>query len=276
MSLDFSTAPSTQAAPPSLSFEEVAGALRARTLEVCRYLLPGGRVESGEYRVGDISGGKGKSLGVNLAKAAWKDFASGQPGGDLISLWAAVHGVDMATAKDQAAEWLGIGGNRAQVQPVYNTPPEKRFQVVKSDPVRRTLRPGDIVYRYETPDGQPYLDVVRTPDKAFHQWTPLPDGQFLKGAPPAPRHLYNLRAVLAAQLVIVVEGEKCADAINAIGYIATTCVGGASGVKMSDWSPLRGKDVIAWRDNDEPGKKWLASIEATLKAAGARSLRVVS
>lgn len=260
MSLDFSQAPTTQERAPSLTFDEVAGALAARGLDAIRYILPGGRIDGHEYCIGDLAGNKGKSLKVNTKTFAWSDFACGVAGGDLVSLWAAKNNLTQAEARDEAAEWLGMQPPvpSGWLAPAPPPPPQL---------VERGSRPGEIVYKYETPDGQPYLEVVRGADKSFSQWTPVEGGRFIKGAPPAPRHIYNLPAVLAAPLVVVVEGEKKVHALAEVGYVATTCVGGSSGVKQSDWGPLTGKRVVIWRDNDEPGVKHAQAVEAAISRA---------
>jgi hypothetical protein len=257
--LDFSQAPVRQVQAPALSFEEVAAGLLARGPEAIRYILPGGRIEGGEYCVGSLNGERGKSLKVNTKTGRWSDFAGVDKGGDLVALWAAKRGIAQEEARDEAAAWLGLS---APAPTAWIAPaPPAPIQTVE-----RTLGPSDIVYRYETADGAPYLDVVRTPEKRFHQWTPQPDGRFVKGAPPAPRLLYNLPALLkdTALPVIIVEGEKKVHALAEVGILATTCVGGSAGVKMADWSPLTGRRIVVWRDNDEPGAKHAQAVEAAI------------
>ena len=43
---------------------------------------------------------------------------------------------------------------------------------------------------------------------------------------PDVRPLYNIPNILASDTVIWVEGEKCADALNNLGYTATCTMGG--------------------------------------------------
>ena len=59
------------------------------------------------------------------------------------------------------------------------------------------------------------------------------------------------------------------------GFVATTAIGGASGVGKTDWSPLKGRDVIRWRDNDAAGEKWMEDTRVLLQAAGVGSIRDV-
>ena len=74
--------------------------------------------------------------------------------------------------------------------------------------------------------------------------------------------LYNLPNVIKANVVYIVEGEKCADALIKRGYTATTLDSGAN----SKWRPeftewLKGKKVIINPDNDRPGMKYARMIK---------------
>ena len=66
--------------------------------------------------------------------------------------------------------------------------------------------------------------------------------------------LYNLHllAQRPIETVWVTEGEKCAEALRKFGLLTTTS-GGTDTARKADWSPLKGRDIIVWRDNDEPG-----------------------
>ena len=54
--------------------------------------------------------------------------------------------------------------------------------------------------------------------------------------------------------VILVEGEKAAEALINQGLCATTAMNGASApVEKTDWSPLAAKRVLIWPDKDTAG-----------------------
>lgn len=74
--------------------------------------------------------------------------------------------------------------------------------------------------------------------------------------------------------MVIVEGEKCADAIRAAGFPATTWAGGSSATHKTDWSPLKGRIVYIWPDNDEPGMKAKDAIIRALSGIAAE-IRVV-
>ena len=94
---------------------------------------------------------------------------------------------------------------------------------------------------------------------------------WVKGEPRAPRGgkpLYCLPETLATDgPVFVVEGEKCVDALRALGLAATTS-GGAKSAGKADWSPLAGRNCIIWPDNDEPGDGYAADAGEALAALG--------
>jgi putative DNA primase/helicase len=72
-----------------------------------------------------------------------------------------------------------------------------------------------------------------------------------------PRPLYNLHELTqrSETIVLLVEGEKTADAAKRLfpQYVATTWIGGSDNVKHTDWTPLHGRRVFLWNDNDLPG-----------------------
>jgi len=105
-----------------------------------------------------------------------------------------------------------------------------------------------------------------------------PDGRWRIGAMPEPRSLYRLPEILAApegKFIFVVEGEKCADAIASLGFHATTSAGGANAADKTDWSPLRGKNVVILPDNDSAGERYADEVARLCREVGAASIRVL-
>ncbi len=90
--------------------KDIAQALAARAEEVARYLLPAGKLENHEWKIGSVEGEPGKSMGVRLtgSKAGvWCDFAD-KKSGDLLDLWAIVRSLSLKDAIIEAKEYLGI------------------------------------------------------------------------------------------------------------------------------------------------------------------------
>ena len=118
------------------------------------------------------------------------------------------------------------------------------------------------VYRYDPPSG-----------KTYRQW----DVRRRKMSPPEPRPLYNQPGMLNATDVVFVEGEKSAEALIKQGIVATTAMNGSNApVDKTDWSPLCGKNVLIWPDNDSAGFKYAENIKEPIIHAGAASIAVLS
>lgn len=90
--------------------------------------------------------------------------------------------------------------------------------------------------------------------KQFAQCSPVENG-WIKARPQGKLPLYNRKRVCASDVVIVVEGEKAVHALHEIGITATTSPMGAGKAKEADWTPLHGKTVYLWPDNDQPDAK---------------------
>lgn len=115
--------------------------------------------------------------------------------------------------------------------------------------------------------------VTESGKKTFLQRSPDGSGGWMNSIPDEiPRILYNLSAVLEAkrkkQSIWVVEGEKDADTLIAMGACATTMPNGAGTWKQIHTDVLAGATVDIIADNDESGKKHAAHVLSELKNAG--------
>lgn len=131
-------------------------------------------------------------------------------------------------------------------------------------------------YVYQLEDGTPYLRVKRTADKKFYQqhWT---GSAWENGAPTGPKIPYRLPELLQAEhdAVLIVEGEKDADRLAALGFIATTNAGGAEKWSSDLDQYFQGREVFIFPDNDDPGRRHAKQVSDHL-ATVARSIRVVN
>lgn len=134
---------------------------------------------------------------------------------------------------------------------------------------------------YTDPSGAVLYRVARWQhggEKSYSVHRPVPDG-WASGRGGAPRVLYRLPDVLAAvkrgQVVHVVEGEKKAHALRALGLVATCNDGGAGKFTREHAESLRGaRCVVVWADNDEPGKSHAEQTARLLREAGIRDVRL--
>jgi putative DNA primase/helicase len=136
-----------------------------------------------------------------------------------------------------------------------------------------------IVATYDYCDelGALLFQVVRYQPKKFLQRRPDGKGGWGWNLNGVRRVLYRLPELFAAnrdETVWIVEGEKDADALAALGLVATTNSGG-SGKWRGDYNePLRGWRVAILPDNDQTGENHARVIAASL-AGVAESLRIV-
>ena len=119
-----------------------------------------------------------------------------------------------------------------------------------------------VVYRYDPPGRK----------KEFRPW----DVKTRRHRAPEPRPLYNQPGIAKSNVVVLVEGEKCAEALIGLGICATTAMNGANApVEKTDWSPLCGKQVVLWPDNDEAGRHYAETVVEKLRGAGVTALSVL-
>lgn len=93
-----------------IDFERVNRSALAHAVAVVRGLLPEGRLEGHEY-VARNPLRPDKRLGsfkVNVSTGRWADFATGDGGGDLVSLAAFVSGLPQREAAIRLAESMGV------------------------------------------------------------------------------------------------------------------------------------------------------------------------
>ncbi len=145
--------------------------------------------------------------------------------------------------------------------------------------LEKKLGPRSRVWKYFAADGEPVGVVIRwdrqNGNKEIRPISRI-GGGWIIGAMPEPRPLYDLPIVSKSPAVIVTEGEKAADAIRSLGVSATTSAGGSSSATKTDWSPLAGKIVAIWPDNDGPGEKYLAAVVAALSKLSPRpTVRII-
>jgi hypothetical protein len=130
-------------------------------------------------------------------------------------------------------------------------------------------------YPYVDEDGVLLYEVVRGQHKEFAQRRPDQSKRhgWSWSLGDVRRVLYRLPEVLAAPssaVILLTEGERDANALAAVGEVATT--GGAAGKWRDEYAaPLAGRDVLIISDRDEPGREhaWrvLNSIQSVARFA---------
>lgn len=135
-------------------------------------------------------------------------------------------------------------------------------------------------YDYRDAAGQLAYQAVRFDPKSFRQRRPAgkPDEWIwnLEGVDPLPYRLPDLLA-RPNQPVVIVEGEKDADALWSLGLCATCNSGGAGKWPRSAGAWLEGRRVAIIPDLDEPGWRHAYDVAAKLMAlpGAIEALRIV-
>ena len=262
--MDFNEVSTFSSAAQQAERDALRSALLSRLESVLFGLFPAGKVKRGVFLIGDVLGSPGDSLEVVLCgeKAGlWTDRATGE-GGDIFDLIAAASNMD---SKMDFARLLQRAGELVYHAPAVVLPKGKK------QPAIDDLGPATAKWEYRDAQGN-LLAVVYRYDppgrkKEFRPW----DAKRRKTAPPDPRPIYNQPGLLNAQQVVLVEGEKCAQALIDLGMAATTAMHGANApVEKTDWSPLAGKTVLVWPDRDKAG--WDYAMAAAQAALGAGAL----
>lgn len=102
-----------------------------------------------------------------------------------------------------------------------------------------------------------------------------PDGT--TGIKDFERYLYNLPAVVKAEVIYFVEGEKCAEALIKQGYVATTLDCGAGSPWKDEYTEfVKNKKVIIIPDNDNPGHNYARNIKKHIPWATIKELTDVA
>jgi 5S rRNA maturation endonuclease (ribonuclease M5)/energy-coupling factor transporter ATP-binding protein EcfA2 len=133
--------------------------------------------------------------------------------------------------------------------------------------------------RYEIRDRDGTLIAVhvrRDTPSGKRLWWERDGRKGLAGLRPTDLPLYGVHRLGDAREVIVVEGEKAADALLALGIAALGTVCGASTTPSKDvLRPLVERTVFLWPDNDEAGRAHMTRIAERLRALGCADVRVI-
>lgn len=171
-----------------------------------------------------------------------------------------------ASWSDLFAESTRSGSPRRNEPRAYLLPADAIAAVLRGlGPPWRHVR----TFRYESPTGAHLLSVARFEDGAGNKtFRPISHNGigWILADPSGPLPIYGLPLLRDAALVLLVEGEGCADTVRELGLVPTTSPHGAKSARRADWTSLAGKRVAILPDNDEPGKAYAAEVAEILLA----------
>jgi hypothetical protein len=131
------------------------------------------------------------------------------------------------------------------------------------------------LYDYRDATGALVYQVVRFEPKDFRQRRPDGRGGWFWNLHGIDRVLYRWPDLAGCEQVVVVEGEKDADRLWAIGIPATTNVGGAGkwrDVYSAQLLEAGVRRLAILPDHDEPGRQHAAAVAVSAQAAGLKVL----
>lgn len=280
---------------------EIAERLQPRVEDLCRELLPNGKLRGHEWVCGDITGAPGDSLSVELRgdkAGVWYDHAT-REGGDVIDLIDAtrqLHGVGHAAK--WGAKWLGIpdsqlnGTNGHAVTADVFDPLKFRHRKTPTD----DWRTGTAAWEYRDASGAIIGWVVRFDDPPDPDAPTKPGGgahsggkrilpiRLIDGKPhwkgwkkPELRPIYGIHRLSSAPPdapLLIVEGEKTADAARKLfpNDVVLTPMGGTGSFSSSaDWGPVieaaKTRTTRLWPDADKAGRSAMTYLKARIPSA---------
>ncbi|MCP4546650.1 MAG: hypothetical protein GY835_09325 [bacterium] len=271
---------------PHIDFAAINAAAASDRLALLRKWFPNGRLNGNEFEVGDLQGNKGRSLKINAQTGVWCDFNTGDRGGDMIGLYAAIHRIKQGEAAKQLAAEMGLAtandnpgprpvskgnsgsngkpagtGKKPEWTPVLPVPgdalePQFRHARYKDMAAKWAYRDAGgrllgYICRFDRSGGGkdilPHVYCRSSNGRAEWRWLSFPK----------PRPIYGLDAlaVNATANVIIVEGEKAVEAGRRLvpESVVITWPGGSKAIKHTDWSVLKGRKVLIIPDADEAG-----------------------
>lgn len=289
------------------SFADVKSAALKDIDRVLAHWLPNGkRVDGGkEYTAPNPTrtDKRAGSLKVSLSKGTWADFATGDKGGDLIDLVRYLDGGTDIEACNKLADLLHVSEGAAQSKPTPSESKAPEWIAIQPIPVEamnkcpakhRQHGAPSKVWIYRDAQGHPLMALYRfdlgpdedgKPRKVFAPltWCQRADGQTTQWrwqGLPDPRPLLCLDE-LSQRLdapVVLCEGEKAADAATELmpSYVATCWPNGSNSWHKADLTPLKGRSVLLWPDNDASGQSCMEAVAEKLRDIGAASVQAIA
>jgi putative DNA primase/helicase len=218
----------------------------------------------------DLRFGTNGSLSVNPKTGEWYDHEE-KVGGGVLDLIARELGGDHASSM----EWLR---DKGFVQQNGANGASRRNGAASNGSGKKI----DKTYDYTDERGICLFQAVRYESKDFRQRRTDGNGGWIWNLDDVRRVLYRLPEVIAAvadgKTIHIVEGEKDADNLRELGFIATTNPMGAGKWDATYNEFLRRADVVIIGDNDDSGRKHVADVgrQLTLVAKRVRVLNIAT
>jgi putative DNA primase/helicase len=267
-----------------IDFVGINHAALARGRTFLEALIPGGKFRGLEYQVRNPTRDDKRpgSFSINYRTGVWKDFATGDGGGDLISLWAYVRSIGQGEAALELADKLGIpadkpnGGSSMTAPKATAQVAAKVFPLVDDGPPRSENEARRHTYKA---DGKPVAIKIKFKAGGFTQWYLVAGGWQQKKpkdylpVPYTPSGIDPFDEEY--DQVLWPEGEKDVDTLGKLGLPGFTFGGVGDGLPDGIDSYLKDRRLVILADNDEPGCAHAEKKATIAHAAGAATIKIV-
>ena len=291
----------------SIDFKYVSSEALKGVERVLSYYLPGGKTKGNEYSPLNPTRADKKtgSFVINTETGVWCDFSTDDKGGDIISLIAYIKNLSQLDAAKELSDFLGL--DRAPTTQPSQQPKKAPGTKPKTDWEAILPIPDDALnscptkhyqngipsctWEYKNANKKLLMKIMRfdttkegKTDKTYSpliytsdlstgrkqwQWKQIPDN----------RPLYGLDELAQnpSQHILLLEGEKAADAAKELfpSHVCMAWPMGANGISKVDFSPLIGRTILLWPDNDQAGIKAMQEVQKKLKAVGVEKTRTL-
>jgi hypothetical protein len=274
---------------PLIDFDGINIAALRNARSLLPSLIPGGKFRSLQYIVRNPRRDDQRpgSFSINYKTGIWKDFASGDGGGDLISLVAFTRGTSQGDAARELANRLGINGaavpNRTATLRQATEASEPTVMPWGDDgpPVRNNEARR---HPYKNNDGIAVRIKIKFNDSKYVNWYRVFDRGSPAGWQAKKPDDYESVPYVAAGLdpldleydqVLWPEGEKDVDNLGKLGLPALTFGGVGDGLPDGVAPYLAGRHIVVIADNDDAGWAHAERKIRSAQAAGAASAKVI-
>lgn len=204
-------------------------------------------------------------VSIDLDRNLWNCHDC-ETGGSVIDWLMKEHDITAQAAMER------LGGTNGHSRPQNAPQPVQR--ATNGTPATNGARPKLAkTYDYIDAGGELVFQVCRLEPKDFRQRRKV-EGQWVWDLKGIVRVLYNLPKVISADMVFLCEGEKDADTLSSMAFIATTNCGGAKKWESQYTAYFRGKEIVILPDNDPAGQEHLELLRKNLSNV-VKSMRIV-
>jgi len=259
-----------------MNARELSALMAENAATIAEHLLPQGKKQGKEWKVGSIGGEAGGSLSVCIAggkRGVWKDFNTGETG-DLLDLWCQCRALSLAEAMREAKQFLGVRDDMPErSKPVYTRPARPQAK-----------RPTTVIGEWLSDRGLTEQTIAdfkiaeQSRGNATVAVFPyLRDGEFINAKYRNVADKHDMRQEAGAEpclfgwhlidprtrVIAIAEGEIDAMTLHQVGISAISVNAGAGNHQWidNDWERLeRFSTIYLCFDNDEAGRKGVKEV----------------